>query len=103
MSIWSRIAGKKSGKTLALTLYTRTACPLCDEMKAEIERADPDRLGARLDLRVIDIDGDPSLVESHGRSVPVLEIEGRTAAKGRLEPGELERKIARALREREPD
>ena len=102
MSIWNRIVGKGSGKPLALTLYTRARCPLCDEMKAEIARADLKRLGVRPELRVVDIDGDPSLVERHGRSVPVLEIEGRVAFKGHLTAGELERRVARALREREP-
>jgi len=99
MSIWSRLVRKRSVEPLALVLYTRAQCPLCDEMKAEIARA---RLGDRVELRVVDIDGDSMLVDRHGRSVPVLEIEGRAAFKGRLSAEDLERKIARALREREP-
>jgi hypothetical protein len=67
-------------------------------MKAEITRA---RLEDRVELRIVDIDSDPSLVERYGHSVPVLEIEGRAAFKGRLTAKDLERKIARALRERE--
>jgi len=102
MSIWSRIAGKKSGKPLALVLYTRDRCTLCDEMKAEIERAARKGNAGRWELSVVDIDADPSLAERYGRSIPVLEIEGRAAFKGRLTAEELERKVARALREREP-
>ena len=102
MSIWSRIVRGKSERPLALTLYTRARCRLCDEMKAEIERADLKRLGVRSELRVVDIDADPGLVERYGQSIPVLEIEGRAAFKGRLTAEELERKVARALREREP-
>jgi hypothetical protein len=85
-------------KHAALVLYTRAQCPLCDEMKAEIARA---RLGDRVELRVVDIDSDPALVERYGHSIPVLEIEGRAAFKGRLNAGDLERKVERALRERE--
>ena len=99
MSIWSRIVGRKGAEPLALVLYTRAQCPLCDAMKAEIERA---RLGGRCALLVVDVEMDPILVERHGRSVPVLEIEGRVAFKGSLTAEELERKVARALHERGP-
>jgi len=102
MSIWSRIVGKRSEVPLALVLYTRGECPLCDAMKAEIARADLARGGARCELREVDVDSDPVLAERYGRSVPVLEIGGRAAFKGRLTALELEAKIARALREREP-
>lgn len=98
MSIWSRIVGKKRAEPLALVLYTRAQCPLCDEMKAEIARA---RLDGRCALLVVDIDIDPILVERHGRSVPVLEIDGRAAFKGSLTVEDLERKVARAQHERE--
>jgi hypothetical protein len=54
--------------------------------------------GAREDLH----DRDPSLVEKYGRSVPVLEIAGRAAFKGRGTAEEIARKVERALREREP-
>jgi hypothetical protein len=99
MPIWSRIVPRWGGEPLALVLYTRERCPLCDEMKAEIARAG---LGNRCALREIDVDSDPVLVERFGRSVPVLEIEGRAAFKGRLTAEDLRRKVERALSEREP-
>lgn len=89
---------RKRTEPLALVLYTRASCPLCDVMKAEIERA---RLGRTCTLREVDIDRDPGLVETYGRSVPVLEIGGRTAFKGRCTAEEIARKVERALRERE--
>ena len=95
MSIWSRIVGRKSGQPLDLVLYTRTRCTLCDLMKAEIERA---RLSGPWQLKIVDIETDPALEEKYGRSIPVLEIGGRAAFKGRLTAEELERKVARALR-----
>ncbi len=90
---------RKKTEPLALVLYTRASCPLCDVMKVEIERA---RLGGACTLKEVDIDRDPELVERYGRSVPVLEIGGRAAFKGRCTAEEIARKVERALREREP-
>ena len=93
--MWSRIAGSRSAEPLALVLFTRSSCPLCDEMKAEIARAG---LGGRIVVREVDVDSDRSLSERYGRSVPVLEIGGRPAFKGRLSAEELRRKVERASR-----
>ena len=90
---------QKRSEPLELVLYTRVGCHLCDEMKAEIERA---RLGRTCTVREVDIDTDPALVAKHDRSVPVLEIAGRAAFKGRCTAEDVARKVERALREREP-
>lgn len=96
----SRSLGRDGGSDRApapVTLYTRRGCHLCEEMKAEIARA------GRADeyaLREVDIDTDPALAERFGRSIPVLEIAGRVAFKGRLTAPEFRRKLERALRER---
>ena len=86
------------GRPLPLVLYTRAECHLCEVMKAEI-----DRVAARrpLALTEVDIDSDPELVERYGRSIPVLEIAGRVAFKGKLTSAELERKLLRRARELE--
>jgi glutaredoxin len=89
--------GKKE-EALRLVLYTRPGCHLCEEMKAEISRA---RLGGSCTLEEVDIDSDPALVQRHGRSIPVLEIDGRPAFKGRCTAEELRRKVERARRARE--
>ncbi|MFN0242258.1 MAG: glutaredoxin family protein [Planctomycetota bacterium] len=83
---------RASARRIAMTLYTRAECPLCDEMKAEIARAD---VAQQADLEVIDIDGDPALVAQHGNSIPVLVIGGRPAFKGRCTAEELRKKLAR--------
>jgi len=85
---------------LELVLYTRQGCHLCDEMLAEIGRA---RLAGRVALREIDVDSDPALAERYGRSIPVLEIAGRPAFKGRLTAADLARKVERALRDPEAE
>jgi thioredoxin-like negative regulator of GroEL len=86
---------RRQENPIALVLYTREGCHLCEEMQREIERA---RLGSACALREVDIDSDPALAERYGRSIPVLEIEGRPAFKGRLTAEELRRKVDRALR-----
>jgi glutaredoxin len=83
-------------------LYTRRACPLCDEMKAELERAG---LPSRWDFREVDVDGDPELAARLGNCVPVLEIGGRLAFRAHIRAGQLPRraaKLARTFRRRGP-
>ena len=90
--------GAGSGRApVPVTLYTRRGCHLCEEMKAEIARAGCADLH---ELREVDIDEDPALALRFGRSIPVLEIAGRAAFKGRLTAPEFRRKLERALRER---
>ena len=75
-----------------IVLYTRSECPLCDEMKAILAAA---RTARPFTVREVDIDSDEDLVARHGRSVPVLEIAGRTAFKGRMRAEEFEPKLER--------
>lgn len=52
-----------------LTLYTRTGCPLCEEMAAEV-RALITASGHA--LTAIDVDTDPALKARYGWDVPLL-------------------------------
>lgn len=52
-----------------LVLYTRSGCPLCEEMEAALHGWQG-RLGFR--LQVVDIDADPELVRRYDDQVPVL-------------------------------
>ena len=80
---------------MSLRLYTRAGCPLCDEMKAGLARA---RVRVPFELVEVDIEHDAELLARHGRSIPVLEIAGRVAFKGRLRAADFERKFARLAR-----
>jgi thioredoxin-like negative regulator of GroEL len=91
---------QKREAPLELVLYTRAGCHLCEEMLGEIGRA---RLPGRVALREVDVDSDPELAERYGRSIPVLELAGRPAFKGRLTAAELRRKVERALRDPEAE
>ncbi len=88
--------GSAGGASVELVFYTRPGCGLCEEMKAELERA---RTARPFHLREVDISGDPELEAAHGRSIPVLEILGRAAFKGRLTAADFERVFARRLTE----
>jgi hypothetical protein len=68
---------------IALTLYSRPGCHLCDDMKAIVERV------ARTStppptIEVIDISSDPELESRYGLEIPVLLVNGKKAAKYRV-------------------
>ena len=75
-----------------LVLYSKPGCHLCDEMKHVLDRV---RARTPFTLRVVDISPDPDLVARYGLEIPVLEIDGRRAAKYRITEHELEDKLAR--------
>jgi glutaredoxin len=73
---------------LALTIYSRPGCHLCDEMKAVVN------LVARrvpLTVEIIDISNDSRLEARYGLEIPVLLVNGRKAAKHRVTENELRR------------
>jgi thiol-disulfide isomerase/thioredoxin len=78
---------------IALTLYSRPGCHLCDEMKAVIQRA-ARAVEASITVEEIDISTDPELEARYGLEIPVLLVDGRKAAKYRVTEGELTRLLA---------
>lgn len=77
---------------IAVTLYSRPGCHLCDEMKAIVARA----IGGRADVAVeeVDISSDPALEARYGLEIPVLLVDGRKVAKYRVDEGAVRRAIA---------
>ena len=73
---------------IAVTLYSRPGCHLCDEMKAVVERV---ALAIPLTIDVIDVSTDPQLEARYGVDIPVLLIAGKKAAKHRVSEEELRR------------
>jgi cytochrome b6-f complex iron-sulfur subunit len=82
---------------IRVELYTRRDCSLCDEAKAVL-------LGVRRDipfeLREIDIESAPELLQAYGERIPFVTIDGRPAFKFRVEEGILRRRLAGAARGR---
>lgn len=76
---------------IAVTLYSRPGCHLCDEMKAVVARA----VAGRADVAVeeIDISSDPALEARYGVEIPVLLVEGRKIAKYRVEEAAVRRAL----------
>lgn len=54
---------------LALTLYGRTYCHLCDDMAAALA---PLATEWGVDVRFVDVDTDPAIEARYGENVPVL-------------------------------
>jgi thiol-disulfide isomerase/thioredoxin len=75
---------------VALTIYTRPGCHLCQEMKEIVERV-VRALRANAEIEEINIANDPDLEERYGLEIPVLLVNGRKAAKYRVSEQELTR------------
>ena len=78
----------RSHQVIALTLYSRPGCHLCDEMKTVINRV---AQSTPLHLEEIDISSRADLEERYGLEIPVLFVAGKKAAKYRIGEAELRR------------
>jgi glutaredoxin len=78
---------------IALTLYSRPGCHLCDEMKTLVERV-VRSAPEQTTVEVVDISTDPELETRYGVEIPVLLVNGRKAAKYRISEEELVRILA---------
>ncbi len=79
--------------TPKVTIYSRPACCLCDEVKQQLEEL---RNRARFELEQINIDEDEELRRLYNEQVPVVMINGRKAFKYRVDSKEFLRKLAAA-------
>lgn len=86
--------GRRRYRSL-VEVYTRDNCGLCQ--KAEQLVADEAK---RADVRLIDIDESDELVRRYGIRVPVIVVDGREVAEGRVQPGEVRSALRRARRGR---
>jgi glutaredoxin len=76
---------------IAVTIYSRPGCHLCDDMKALVQRVSRN---TPLALTEINISTDPELEELYGLEIPVLFVDGKKAAKYRISETELRRMLA---------
>ena len=76
---------------LALTLYSRAWCHLCEEMLAALEPL-AQAFGATVE--VIDVDADPALVERYDELVPVLVCDGVELSRYRLDAERVQAALA---------
>lgn len=71
----------------SVRLYTRQGCHLCDEALNLL-------WSEGLDVKLVDIDGDPTLREQFDTCVPVVEIGGKIRFRGKVDRVLLRRLIA---------
>jgi glutaredoxin len=79
---------------IALTIFSRPGCHLCEDMKAVVARV---ARSTPLSLEEIDISADPALEAQYGLEIPVLLIGGKKVAKYRIAEGELRRLLLARL------
>lgn len=82
---------------VAIVLYSRAGCHLCEEMSAVVAPV-ARQLGCA--LREVDITGDAELEGRFGLEIPVLCINGRKAFKYRVTEAELRQRLGRTIRGR---
>jgi hypothetical protein len=78
---------------IALTLYSRPGCHLCDEMKTVVHRV-VRTANTPIALEEVDISTSAELEARYGLEIPVLLVDGRKVAKYRIADEELMRAIA---------
>ena len=80
---------------IALTLYSRPGCHLCDEMKIVVQRV-AQSASKPVTIEVVDISTDATLEARYGLEIPVLLLDGRRVAKYRVTEQALTRILDRA-------
>lgn len=78
---------------IAVTLYSRPGCHLCDEMKAVVRRAIAS-IEEPITIEEIDISTDPDLEARYGLEIPVLLVNGKKTAKYRITDADMMRILA---------
>jgi glutaredoxin len=73
---------------LLFLLYTRAACPLCDDALAVLQRRQR-RHGFKLEIK--NVDDAEELVRAYGNCVPVVLVNGKVRFRGRINEVLLER------------
>ena len=66
----------------SVVIYTRQACGLCRTAEALVA----DIAGGRAEIRHVDIDQDPALVDRYGVRVPVVAVDGVEVGELVIEP-----------------
>ncbi|HYO78105.1 MAG TPA: 4a-hydroxytetrahydrobiopterin dehydratase [Thermoanaerobaculia bacterium] len=66
---------------MAVTLYTRADCPLCEKAKEALRTS-----GVAIELTEVDIDADPELRARYTNDVPVIYVNGAEAFRHRVDP-----------------
>lgn len=77
---------------VAVTVYSRAQCHLCEEAVETLETVAAD-VDADVAIEEVDVDEDPQLREEYGDRVPYVFVDERPAFKFRVDPREAERRL----------
>ena len=77
---------------VAVTMYSRRTCGLCDEARAVILS---EREGIPFAFREVFIDDDDDLEREYGLRVPVVEVDGREEFEFQVDPSRFRRLLRR--------
>jgi len=91
MALLKRVVGRSKNTTIPVTVYTRQECCCCHKALDVLATL---RGKHNLEITEVDIDNDPALIEAHGLSVPVVEIDGKIRFRGVVNPVLLKRLFA---------
>ena len=78
---------------IALTIYSKPGCHLCDDMKATVDRV-VRSFALPITVEAIDVSTDADLEARYGLEIPVLLIDGKKVAKYRVTDAELTRVLS---------
>ena len=82
-----------SEHAINIRIYTKSDCPLCDEMSEIVNRASGKD---QWQIEYVDIETDEDLKQKYGQEIPVMFINGRKAFKARMTESQFSKKIEKA-------
>ena len=85
---------------IELRLLSRPGCHLCDEMRAEVDRL---LAGDAHRWEIVDVDSDDEIARRWSDAIPVLFVNGRLFAKGRIPKIAARLRLVRAAATGEPE
>ena len=83
-----------AGPNMDVVLYTRRGCHLCETVEDLLPHHAPD-------ARIVEVGGDSDLEREYGLRVPVLVVDARSVAEGRIDEATLIVALAGASRDRD--
>jgi glutaredoxin len=77
---------------MIVTLYSKPGCHLCEDARLLLDELAPD---LAVTIQEVDIETDPELFERYRHRIPVLVVDGRQIAEGRISERDVRAALAR--------
>ena len=76
---------------MTVTLYSKPGCHLCEEVREVLAEISTDQ---RFTIEEINVQSDAALFAAYRYAIPVVLVDGREIARGRIDPLALQRTLA---------